>query len=290
MFGNKSANSMADIKPGRRRGPLKRPHSKTLYRVRQKKKLFSVRQIRIAVISLIFILLVAIFYTLFWTDLFRVKEPVIVGTKRIAPSKISQVLEPLLAGLRWKIVPANALLAISPNKIRANLKDVSPVVADVEVQRALPDILKIKIKEREPLAIWSAAGKFFFVDKRGIAYEEILRSESRDVSLPVIVDERHRATIDGDRVITVESLEFVKKTYANITRQADIGINFFIAPSRLAPDLILVTSEGWKIYFATAQDPKIQAAILQEVLGTQVKDRSTLQYIDLRIPGRVFVK
>jgi len=199
-------------------------------------------------------------------------------------------LTPFLQARRFWIIPGDALLAMPREQMEQAVQQAVPAIASVEVRKELPNILKVVITEREPLAIWSAAGQFFFVDAGGIAYDEIQRSESRDVSLPVIVDEGAKTTLEHDRVVTQETLEFVRGIFADVTQRVGIGINFFVAPSRLAPDVTLVTSEGWKIIFDATKSAEQQVTILKEVLDKQVKDKKNLEYIDLRIPGRVFVK
>jgi hypothetical protein len=282
--------NLADIRPVRRSAPRSRPHSKTLYSGARRGVRVSTKFVRIALIIVVVALVASIYGVLFWSRLFRVQEAIVIGANRVSPDEVSQHVASLLQGFRWGIIPRDALLGVSRQEVTDSVSGLSPVIKSVNVTKELPDLLKVTIEERTPLAIWSAAGQFFFVDERGITYDEIMRSESRDVSLPVIVDERHRATVEQDRVITEESLVFVRTLFEAISRDAGVGVNFFIAPSRLAPDLIVVTNEGWKIFFDTTKPADLQVATLKEVLQTQVKDRASLQYVDLRIPGRVFVK
>jgi cell division septal protein FtsQ len=288
---NSNREQMVDgMRPIRRRSPRVQAHRRTLYRIKKKNWHVSPRFLSIFLSVLFFVLIISIYVVLFWTGLFKVSQPVILGATRVSQEAVEAAVAPLIKGTRWWLIPRNALLGISSGEIASVVESVSPAIKEVEVRKELPDVLKINITEREPLAIWSAAGRFFFIDERGIAYDEIVRSESRDVSLPVIVDERHRETAQNDRVITEQALAFVRETYEGLTRMAGVGVNFYIAPSRLAPDLILVTSEGWKVLFDATQPASVQVTTLSEVLKEQVKDRNNLEYIDLRVSGRVFVK
>jgi|GEM_PF-4485131 len=278
------------MRPERRRQPHYRPHARTLLHTKERSWRVSSRWVGRGLIALLVLLAAAIYILLFWSPQFRVEEPIISGTERISSAAVSDAIKPLLKGLRGWVAPADALLVAPSDKIEQIILDSFEGVASVTVHKELPNALKITVTERKPLAIWSAAGQFFFVDERGIAFDEIVRSESRDVSLPVVVDDRQRATEEGDRVLTEDTLRFVRDVFAGITREAGVGINFFVAPSRLAPDMTLVTSEGWKIQFDTSQPASLQIATLSEVLKTQVRDPNALEYIDLRISGRVFVK
>lgn len=278
------------MRPVRRRAPYLRPHARTLLKTTERNWRVSSGWVGRILAILLVLLVSSIYVLLFWSPQFRIEEPIVLGTERISSAAVVDAVEPLLGGMRGWLAPANALLAAPSDAIKHKITESFSGVADVRVHKELPNALKITLTERKPLAIWSAAGQFFFVDERGVAFDEIVRSESRDVSLPVVVDDHQRATIEGDRVMTEATLTFVRDIFAGITREAGVGINFFVAPSRLAPDLTLVTSDGWKIYFDTEQVAAVQIATLTEVLKSQVKDRGNLEYIDLRIPGRVFVQ
>ncbi|MFO0702565.1 MAG: FtsQ-type POTRA domain-containing protein [Candidatus Andersenbacteria bacterium] len=279
-----------DMRPIRRRAPVARPHGKTLYHVRERRLRVSPRAVRGVLVGIVAILLIGVYILIFWTPTFRVEQPVVTGTQRVDASVIQAAVAPQLNGLRWLVFPRRALLSAPTTDIEHAAEQASGSIEHVAVRKELPNTLRLEVTERQPKAIWSAAGNFFFVDDRGIAYDQIQRSESRDVSLPVIVDEAGTPTEAGDRVTTTDALTFVADVYAELTRGGGIGINFFVAPSRLAPDLILVTSEGWKVYFDTTTDAHQQVLTLQTVLKQQVKDRRNLKYIDLRVPGRVFIK
>ncbi|MFH0831011.1 MAG: FtsQ-type POTRA domain-containing protein [Parcubacteria group bacterium] len=277
-------------RPPKRRAPYLRPHARTLLRVKHRGGGISTRLVGRLLVVVLVLLSGAVYVLLFWSRQFRVEQVSIMGAQRVDSAAIQAAVAPLLEGLRWWVVPSDALLAAPSGAIEDKVEQEFGAVADASVRKELPNILEVVIRERSPLAIWSAAGQFFLVDERGIAFDEIQRSESRDVSLPVIVDERHRATQEGDRVLTEATLRFVREAFTGITREAEIGINFFVAPSRLAPDLTLVTNDGWEVLFDTTQPALVQIATLAEVLTSQVKDRRGLEYIDLRIPGRVFVR
>ena len=282
--------TLDDIRPRRRRTPYMRPHARTLMRVTHRPSGMSSRWVARTLIALLVVLIGAVYALLFWSPQFRVEQPVVNGTERITAAAVVELVTPLLSGLRWGLAPADALLAAPTSAIEEAIRDTYSGVESVSVHKELPNVLKIDVRERQPYAIWSAAGQFFFVDERGIAFDEIIRSESRDVSLPVVVDERNRTTIEQDRVMTEATLTFVRDVFEGITRETGVGINFFVAPSRLAPDLTLVTSDGWHVLFNTEEQAAVQIASLDEILRSQVTDRSNLEYIDLRIPGRVFLK
>ncbi len=114
-----------------------------------------------SIISLILIILV---YLLYFTDLFLLKEIVVVGNNKISKEEIIKLTE-LKGGER--------LYRISLSKIREKLLK-HPRIEEVLVARNFLGILEIKIKEKEPLAILIKDNKGFLVNKKGDIISEIL--------------------------------------------------------------------------------------------------------------------
>ncbi len=281
---------MSDIRPAKRRTPHIKPHRRTLIKNSRRPARTSRQIIKYGISFFALILIVATYIVLFRSSLFMITEPIIVGNVRVDQNMVQEKIDPLLAGSRWGLFPKRVLFVVSPTEIKELVKNSASAILSVDVRKELPNILKVEITEREPLAIWSAAGQFFFIDKEGIAYDKILRSESKDANISLITDEHNKPTVEGDRVITNDTLKFVRTISDSFSTVGDLGVNFFIAPSRLAPDLTLVTSEGWKVVFDTSSDADLQISTLREVLKSKVSNTNQLNYVDLRIPGRVFIK
>jgi hypothetical protein len=58
----------------------------------------------------------------------------------------------------------------------------------------------------------------------------------------------------------------------------------------LLPEVTMVTTQGWKVYFKIDTDPEYQAKLLETILGQKITNRSKLEYIDLRFGERVFYR
>lgn len=59
-----------------------------------------------------------------------------------------------------------AILAVSPSLAKARLEAL-PWVESASVERRLPDMLYVRITERQPLALWQHGGKLDLVDRTG---------------------------------------------------------------------------------------------------------------------------
>lgn len=107
--------------------------------------------------GIVFLIFLSIFYLLFFTDLFLLREIKVIGNNKISKEEIIN-LTALKGGER--------LYRISLSEIREKLLQ-HPRIEEVFVVRHLPSILEIKIKEKEPLAILVKENKGFLISKKG---------------------------------------------------------------------------------------------------------------------------
>jgi cell division septal protein FtsQ len=103
-----------------------------------------------------------------------------------------------LAGARFtgrEVVERAAGLAASPvpnaftldtEAVRAELRTL-PAVIDVDVEVALPDLLRVRLVEREPALAWQVGGRSFLVSADGVVLSETAEPAA---DLPVFADER----------------------------------------------------------------------------------------------------
>jgi len=73
-----------------------------------------------------------------------------------------------------------------PSKVRAQILTHVPDIADVSIQRQLPDTLDITIIPRQPIALWlnPDVGNLYLVDEQGFAYRARQHGELLD--LPIL--------------------------------------------------------------------------------------------------------
>ena len=94
----------------------------------------------------------------------------------------------------------------------------------------------------------------------------------------------------GDKVLGDNRIYFIIN-FIDIVGKIDKFkiLEFKIKPSS-SVDFEAVTDTGWLIYLDDTQDPKVAVNNLLTVLDEAVKNTGNLEYIDLRIPSRIFYK
>ncbi|MDQ6987666.1 MAG: cell division protein FtsQ/DivIB [Mariprofundaceae bacterium] len=100
--------------------------------------------------------------------------------------QISGVAEPLEIAVEKQLNAMKPLdfLHAWPSRLRRQLLDNVPDLADVNIARKLPDRLLIQATPRLPVALWQgAAGEVLLVDGHGEAYRALLAGEMLDLPL-----------------------------------------------------------------------------------------------------------
>jgi cell division protein FtsQ len=123
-------------------------------------------------------------YWVGWQSSLTLVEHVVVD----APRGISAESIRLASG----ISAADRVPSVDPEAVRLGIMTAIPAVADVRLERSLPDTIRLEVTTRTPLAAVEAGKGFYVMDAQGVVYDKVGRA--RD--LPVI-----KARTDGEREI-----------------------------------------------------------------------------------------
>jgi hypothetical protein len=181
------------------------------------------------------------------------------------------------------------LFILSKSNIQVTLTAAFPMITGINVKKELFNGLTVSFEKRIPVGLWCGEINCYYFDKEGIVFKEapvtegglILRiqnSEKKEISL-------------GDKAINTELLKFIMDFNNKLLDNGQIKIvEFKIGPSADF-DLKAVTAHGWLIYLDPKQNPALAANNLFTILNEVIKNKvSSLEYIDLRIPTRIFYK
>ncbi len=142
-------------------------------------------------LSLKFILLLGLFlgmlsfgivYSLYFTDLFVLKEIKVFQNKKVSKEEIIKLTN-LKGGER--------LFRVNLKSLQEKLK-AHPLIEEVTLARRLPYILEITVKEREGLAILVRENRGYLVDKRGVIIGGILPQDYMYYPLVEIKNEEYK--------------------------------------------------------------------------------------------------
>ena len=194
---------------------------------------------------------------------FRVEDILAVGRAQTGR-------EELLKAVR--VSKGAPILAFDIEAARRRVEDL-PWIRNAQIERILPHTIFMKVKEREPLAIWQHQGQFSLIDHEGTV---ILRDKlDRFASLIVVVGEeapKHAAKL-------LDILASEPKLY------------------KLVEAAVWVGGRRWNIRLTGNIDvrlPEIDAKHAWTRLGEYERTHSVLErdvkVLDLRMPDRLIVR
>jgi len=238
------------------------------YRIRKKKSILRNRFFWTGVLAVIILFFVS--YFLFFSNIFQIQKIIITEGEGIGEENLKT------------FIPQNNIFLVDAQKIREDILDNFPQIAEVEIHRGFPDTLNILITERLAVAVWCEAEteKCFLMDKEGVIFGEVLiPSEVEGLSKIVGAKE----ALGKEKISQILDIQTKLKESFNIT-----STQAFIASEER---LNIKTSEGWEIYFNLKGNLDWQLQELGLVLEKQIplEKKRILEYIDLRF-SRVFYR
>lgn len=271
---------------------MRRDFSKTNYQNPLKVK-EQAKKSKFKKLLIIFILVVtisAVSYTLLFSPLFKIKTITITGTNKadwqssIEDWIIEQQQETNLGFLDQ----TNIFLFDTQELIQKISNNLD--LEYINIQKKYPQSLKIGLKQKTPSLIWQEGNKFYLIDNHGNAIKEI-SLDSLEFELPIVSFSTTTPITINQKIIDPAKIDFINQVSQVIKKQfKDFGIKNFIMPQTSDKQINIVTSEGWQIYLNTDLDLNAQINNLELLIEQKLKDRSNLQYIDLRLGDRLFYK
>lgn len=188
------------------------------------------------------------------------------------------------------------MFILSKNRIKSGLAAAFPAITDINIKKEPFHGLIVNFEKRIQIGIWCRpagdqpqADNCYYFDKEGTVFKEAPQTEG---SLILKIEDFEKKEVSlGNQVLSNKQLIFITKLNNKIIENNQFKIiKFKIAPSaNLA--LEALTDRGWSIYLDQNQDPALAANNLLTILDEVLKNKTdNLDYIDLRIPSRIFYK
>lgn len=254
------------------------------------------------------ILGIELFYIVFFLPYFQVREVVTEGTERVSSEEVRELVRDQLAR-SFLFFETKSIFLINLNQIAEALFENFPRLTQVSWQRDFPDRLVLTVKERRakaisclsrddellseeaeapPLPSEQRGEKCFFIDNKGVAFEEA-GSEEEGGYIVIRLMAQDNFSL-GKTILEEERL----KRYLEIERvlEQELDLSLQEVSQESEEKLIAKTSETWELYLDSKQDLREQLANLELVLEKELtpEKRRGLAYIDLRFGSRIYYK
>jgi cell division protein FtsQ len=228
-------------------------------------------------VILFFLVSGGIFYLLFLSPFFQIREIKISGNKKISTE---QILSQVQAKIEQKLLffTTRSIILVNLNQIKKEILEKFPQIDEVYFKRKFPAILELEIEERKPVAIFNFEENYFFIDKKGVIFE----AAEDESSLPKIENSLLTEKPElGEKVINEELISKILKISSELE-----NLKVKISEVKIVSDerINIKTSQDWEIYFDPQKDLSWQLTKLKVDLENLIpfERRKDLEYIDLR--------
>jgi len=216
--------------------------------------------------------------------------------------KITEIVQPkndIVANENiWQLISTNLpfkagfnILLFSGDNLKTDLAAAFPEITDIKTKKKLFHSVIIDFVKRVPVGFWCQpkADKCYYFDKEGIIFKEAPETEGSLILK--ITDLNNQNAQIGNKVINDDLLNFITNFYNQISNFKKFKIIEFKIKPMTNIDLEAITNSSWSIYLDPAQNPESEANNLFTVLTEALKNQTyNLDYVDLRIPSRIFYK
>jgi cell division protein FtsQ len=167
------------------------------------------------------------------------------------------------------------LFQIDIERVQRDLRGLG-WVRRIDIEKNLPDTLRIKISEREPVALVRNGDRLLYVDEEGIAFAE-LNAKVGDADLPLITDAAG-AELTRSVALLRDLQTRDRELYSRVSEVWPIPPRGFALYDR----------QIGAVVYANADDVVAKWRNLYAVL--QAENNPKIEYADLRFADRVIVK
>lgn len=231
-------------------------------------------------------------WLLLGTNIFVVQLITIVDAREHTEAEIRTLLQNKLVQPQttsWR----NNIFFIQTEPWEEEIVRNIPRVRSAHITRLLPNTLKVVVQEKRPNLLLLSQRKYYLVDDQGIAYEEVQLNTLPGIVLPTVKNKRAEETIVlGTPVLSEAFIAFVHRMYEELPKRLSTQVAEIHTPSLIAREVTFVLTNNWEVRFDTTRDPMEQVEVLQRLADTLLtpEEKIMLEYIDLRIPDRIYYK
>lgn len=201
----------------------------------------------------------------------------------------------------WRPWSKMNLLMLDTDELAITLKD-RLFAESVAVEKSYPNILRLKIGERQRSVVVKSNDEYVLVDGSGIvtamADGDILRASQDRVAAKAFADEIHLPVVvmnaadplsQGFQVAKPEEV----RRWLDATRYLVLGgfqYRFMKVESPQAALGRFVSKKGYDVYFDLTQPLEPQLATYLAYMKTKPDETKITEYMDVRVAGKIFVK
>ncbi len=260
-------------------------------RMMRKNKDISSVIIRYAIMIIALLLITLLIYFLFFSYYFRVKKINLVDAKEVSENQIKQSFDDFKKNRRFLIFPADNIFIMDKEKLKRKILDDNYYLEDLEIEKKLVDVIKIKLKEKVISAAWVSGSNLYYIDNYGKICCEASIDGIVEREMPAIYDLENKETKFNEEVVTQNFIGFLKELNEKFPQQIKVEVKKYWVPSILSREVHLETDTDFMVLLSVDRSVDAQLNDLNIVIQEQLKNNlNNVEYIDLRVENWVYYK
>jgi len=241
-------------------------------------------------------------YIIFFSDLFIVNTIVVEGTQTLDPIDVHrEVLSILDKRGEWRPWPKRHIFFIDTQQLRDQLND-RLFVSHITVDKVGRNVLRLKIEERVKNFVLHSRQQYAWVDYTGIVTQELTLDEKRHAQAlllgqrssetsepPIIKRNLDDVVSSGFQVFSgSEAEKWIE--LSDQLKTLNVSYREFEPPTVSSTIMRVLSQEGYELLMDITVPLDIQVATYRAFLKAKPKDIGQVEYLDVRVPGRVYLK
>lgn len=200
------------------------------------------------------------------------------GNSRLSSGEVEALVEDLRG---------RNILTTSLDKYRGRLLE-SPWVSDAAMRRVLPGTVEVFVSERRPIGLCRIGKALYLIDRAGWIIDEF-GPEYADFDLPII-DGIQRKQPRGKPTIDERRTELAARVLDDLAPRKDLAARVSqIDVSDLHDAVVLLDGDPARLRLGSENfADRLQSYV--ELAPALLERVSEMDYVDLRIEGRIFVR
>jgi cell division septal protein FtsQ len=231
---------------------------------------------------------IALFYCFFYSKYFLIKHINIEGTKKINTNQISDLVWQQSQTNIWILLPQKNLISFSKKQLIQKISSIYNLTA-LEIEKKYPDIINIKIKEKDNFAIWQEGAELYYIDTEGAIINNLELSELASTSYPIIFNKGNPRVRDKQIELEKDNFNFINNLNNQFkSYKGKMDINRFIIDNE--ENVVKISlKQGPELIFNTKLDIEIQLNKLVALVNKKSEeDLSKILYINLKYEDKIY--
>ncbi|MBK9123295.1 MAG: FtsQ-type POTRA domain-containing protein [Chloroflexi bacterium] len=218
--------------------------------------------------GLMIVTLILLMLVMLRSDVFIVRGISVSGTTYLDTREI----------FRYTGIAEQHVLQVDPARIQATLLEI-PTIADAVVTLTWPpDMIRIRITEREPVLVWNQNGVEAWVDIHGRVLTappedrpDLLRVNTRGIEEPISIND----SIPQDVVDGARQLKDLVPTERRLRYDPFLGLGFR-------------DDRGWEAWFGSGLDMPVKILVYNQLVDTLLARGITPSVVNVANPDRPY--